>query len=1031
MKDISASFLEKLTRENRKIDMKTWIDWNDDNAESPDEIITSDIDSLTVDKKLEGKIGVSVVDKATITINNSSGNYSPKNADGKWAGNVLPTRYARISAGVDGDMLDIFDGRLESIKPQKYNTSITIKDNITLLQKTKCPNKFYHNTLVEDIIKEWLDDPQYNISYYDDEDNLINPITYTSDTLDSTNTNINYNFNGMTMWNAILKMAESLWAKVYMDKDVFYFKTKLSTDYQEQESQYTFSTYGANENIWEISEELSSTDIYNSVEVKSSPYLPQSKQVVWTGAEKVQEVTEEYSSDKIENNELQLTYVPNGQTTTQPTKNVPIVSGAISVLDIYTGLEYTISNGGITVDYDTGLITFSNTTEYPTPPSGHQLKIVYKFYFTRLVPDGIRHFYIDLENPTIDIENLVVFARDIDTTNSLNVSFSNSSEQIYVEQDIKPSQQKIEVTITNNSTVTAELYSKVNDREYDNLLLKGVPFKQNVNYEITEIDSDSVKAYKVNNTFTLQNDLIISENKLKQMAQYLLYEYSTPKSKLKVKSKGVPHLEMMDKVTIEQLNRDSDIDFIIKGIKHKLSNNGTWDIELELEQANTTEWVYNEKGTPVLVGKRETSDFDTESPTDITGFNATLDGVLKTGMNRVKLTWNSNTELDLDNYYIYRKLHGEDIWTFLKAVRKGTTEYIDTSIIYNGEYDYTITAVDVNKNESSISSAPVTTITVSDTTPPAVPEWDSDNPAEGMFKAIYLRWKANDEDDIKHYNIYRSTNGTDFNYHDKTSSTKYKDNDGLEDLTEYWYKITAVDLNDNESDMSVDKSATTILIQDTDLVNDGFQITPSSDPSPSSGTFDLLWDGLYDEALVFNETNTDGEVIITFEYPMMWFFDMVKFRTDVNCDYYVQVFLEDTQSWINVAGTSGSLLNATGGTNTITEFDKRVATSRLRIIFDRAISLYELKFTSIVLADEILANNLELTGDMKIKNENGSVEIGSDYILLNGSPPASSGDMVAKKPEGAKLWHFDRSLVSTDGLEPDVANEVDIIPDGK
>ena len=1004
MRNISTNFLNKLNQSNRKIELKQWIDWDNDRVEDLSEIITDDILSLTIDKKLEGNLGKSIVDRATVTIDNSRHHYSPKNMSGKWAGNVLPTRYSKIWVGVDGELLDVFDGSLKSIKPtfNNKNTSITIDDDILLLQKTDCPDKFYYNMQAENIIKEWLD--QVNINY-------------TASSINRTNTAVNYNFAGKKMWEAILYIVESTWGQAFIDNGVFNFITKLSPDYTgEAESIYSFSALNK-DNIWEIKEELSATEIFNRIEVKANPYLPQNKQIVWTGSEDQSEKTEEYSASLISNNQLQLTCVPAGEINKQPTENVPIVQDTLSVLDITSGIEYTLQNGGLAnVNDKTGLVTFANNVNHPTPSLPNQLQIKYRYHFNRIVAQGRRHFYIELENPTIALEDLIIFARG-GNSNEADVSFVNSSADVYVQQQIKANQQKVEVTIVNNLSSTIELYGKINNREIPNMLLRGRPFKQTTSYQITEVDQNSIDAYKIENTLSIQNDLINSENRLRQMVQYLLYEYSTPKSKIQITTRGVPHLELTDIITIEQLNRDIDLNFMIKGIKHKINQKGSWDIDLELEQANPSDWAYTEKGTPVLTGKKEINQFDIIPPADVSGFSSNLDGVLKTGMNRVKLSWDHNTELDLEEYYIYRKLTTDAIWTFLKAIKKGSNEYIDTSIIYNGIYDYKITAVDRNKNESSINSAPSTTITVADVIAPSIPQWATEELAtEGQFKSVYLRWLRNMEKDVAYYNIYVSVNGINFNYLDRTSGTRYK-HDGLENERTYYYKITAVDLNDNESEFSLIKAGTTKLIQDTDMVQSIFMIIPFSDPNPSSGILPDLWDKDTTTGVTFDSLNGDSEIVITYEYPTMWFFDMAKFRTSVNCQYYIQVFFDESQSWINVAGNSGTSLIATGNVNTIIEFDKRMGAKKLRIIFDRVLTLYELKFTTIVIADEILSGKIK--ADMITIG--GGTTFESD--MYN---PVKVEERVKKYTEAqiinntkTMLFPFNHNLLSTNGINPE------------
>lgn len=144
------------------------------------------------------------------------------------------------------------------------------------------------------------------------------------------------------------------------------------------------------------------------------------------------------------------------------------------------------------------------------------------------------------------------------------------------------------------------------------------------------------------------------------------------------------------------------------------------------------------------------------------------------------------------------------------------------------------------------------------------------------------------------------------------------------------------------------------LITREDMQGAIFQIQPSSLPAPSTGILEQLWDADIATGPTFASAPT-----ITFEYPMTWFFDMARFWVDRLCKYYVQAW--DGSAWANVAGSATSRLTASGGEWTVQRFDnnKMVATDKLRIVFDRAVKLTELKFWTVTFADEILAQKIQ------------------------------------------------------------------------
>src|SRR5690554_2339875 len=97
-RDISQDFLDKLQSKTSKTRLTAYIDWENDGFDSND-LIDNYIQSATIDKKTSGEgINVGVVDKATLTLDNKNNDFAPKNINGKWAGNVIPSRDAVIYA---------------------------------------------------------------------------------------------------------------------------------------------------------------------------------------------------------------------------------------------------------------------------------------------------------------------------------------------------------------------------------------------------------------------------------------------------------------------------------------------------------------------------------------------------------------------------------------------------------------------------------------------------------------------------------------------------------------------------------------------------------------------------------------------------------------------------------------------------------------------------------------------------------------------------------------------------------------------
>lgn len=98
-----------------------------------------------------------------------------------------------------------------------------------------------------------------------------------------------------------------------------------------------------------------------------------------------------------------------------------------------------------------------------------------------------------------------------------------------------------------------------------------------------------------------------------------------------------------------------------------------------------------------------------------------------------------------------------------------------------------------------------------DTTPPSAPQNVS---GESDDQLVELTWSANSESDLAGYNLYRSESSfssvssmTPVNGGTFLSGTDYSDSE-LQNGTTYYYRLTAVDDNDNESGPSAEVEVT-------------------------------------------------------------------------------------------------------------------------------------------------------------------------------------------------------------------------------
>jgi len=182
---------------------------------------------------------------------------------------------------------------------------------------------------------------------------------------------------------------------------------------------------------------------------------------------------------------------------------------------------------------------------------------------------------------------------------------------------------------------------------------------------------------------------------------------------------------------------------------------------------------------------------DDTPPTTPEQLEAEIDG------QTIKISWKPaiDKESDVIGYRIYR--NGNKISQVEKQ-----TDYVDISTDANAKYSYQVSAVNFAGLESELSEK----INVkTDDSEPSKP--DSPTAVSGDRK-IEVSWSANPELDIKNYRVYRADEiDKEYRLLSEITGFSYVD-EYLENGKTYYYRITAVDKQDNESSHSNSVSAT-------------------------------------------------------------------------------------------------------------------------------------------------------------------------------------------------------------------------------
>ena len=170
-------------------------------------------------------------------------------------------------------------------------------------------------------------------------------------------------------------------------------------------------------------------------------------------------------------------------------------------------------------------------------------------------------------------------------------------------------------------------------------------------------------------------------------------------------------------------------------------------------------------------------------------------------INEIQLNWKANPETYVQQYKIYRADTAPEVFTLLGTTT--TSFYLDKGLPSNHAYHYRVSSQAKEGNESAVSGV------VSATTPKLIPLQPKRMRLDASEKQMTLSWLPNPEPFVVQYRVYRSKQPSDgFELVGKTDKTILLDG-SLSDETLYYYQITAIGKEGDESQPSEVIFATT------------------------------------------------------------------------------------------------------------------------------------------------------------------------------------------------------------------------------
>lgn len=225
------------------------------------------------------------------------------------------------------------------------------------------------------------------------------------------------------------------------------------------------------------------------------------------------------------------------------------------------------------------------------------------------------------------------------------------------------------------------------------------------------------------------------------------------------------------------------------------------------------EYINGSGETTVVLNGTEKKHYDASDPMIIGEINKVAAPATPLGLSvmnpgtggRLHLSWIPNTELDLVGYNIYRTTDGgiTRVLVNTTGVVTGTT-FAVTGLANHVDYGFFITAIDVTGYESNFSEIKMGRPTLLDSIPPG--QVQNVTLAKMLNGELLTRWSPNLEPDLDKYIVWVSPTGAAGSFSiasELPSGTEEFNHTGLLPGATYYYYVTALDINGNQSVPSV------------------------------------------------------------------------------------------------------------------------------------------------------------------------------------------------------------------------------------
>ncbi|WP_257064272.1 LamG domain-containing protein [Priestia megaterium] len=629
--------------------MRVLVDFNNLGFSQIDEWedITDYVTDISGSKEKEGELlGGASSDLITITLDNSEKMFSKDNSNSPYYQKVKSNIKFVLRTGFkEEELTDYAVGYVESFKPRWKGKDYLMTTTCPMkkLKKTPVPTSSYQDVTWDEAVGILLDEAGLD--------------SYFVRNIPKTEFYFKYlKFEEPTCFDALKKLLEMAVGQAFFEGNEFKVTTKLALD-------YVLDTMEKHDvivdDLYELDENVDTTDIINKVSLTSDYKEIGPLQVVWQTPENFTKVSNE-----------QVVYDGDDYVYINP-ENLPLYwseSEDITIKNLTTGvdIEWDVYNAEL------GRVHLTSTGK-ANCSTGDLLSLSYTYQLLVIMPSETRTFTANLSSEVANIMEPDVVAWNSDVT--VQVPYSQTP-------DAAGTVSKQALSIQENGTIVKlTLKNNTSDKvSISTLQFRGYPVQSLNPIEVYNKDLPSINEFETQEV-TIQNNYLNNVKLAEKISQYLIDNNGQPRKKITIQINGYPELLLNDIMKVVEADSGTNHKFTIERLDYQFSQSNGWTVNLDLKEIDTVQWTY-ESFAGQSYGKSNTG-------------NPTADFIKEINAN---LMSNGGAELysgadDVNDIGAISQVHNiPDYWSFTRSTGNATARVRDGGgLVLHGGKSFEIT----------------------------------------------------------------------------------------------------------------------------------------------------------------------------------------------------------------------------------------------------------------------------------------------------------------------------------------------------